>query len=85
MIKERKFLLLNHKCHRKLKSLVEDKKYICKNEFFQQLPIRLSKISLSSLRNKKKIKILRKLSVEKSFRTDGNFCKDFKKSTTFLI
>ena len=44
MIKERKFLLLNHKCHRKLKILVENKKDICKNKLFQQLLIRPSMI-----------------------------------------
>jgi len=32
MTKERKFLLLNHKRHRKLKSLVENEKDICKNK-----------------------------------------------------
>ena len=36
MIKERKFLLLNHKRHRKLKILVENKKDICKNKLSQR-------------------------------------------------
>jgi len=56
MIKERKFLLLNHKRHRKLKSFVENKKVICKNNLSQQLLIRPSRIFPSSFRDKEKSK-----------------------------
>lgn len=56
MIKERKFLLLNHKRHHKLKSLVENKKDICKNKLSQQLLIRPPIIFSYSILDKEKSK-----------------------------